>query len=59
MQLTNLKTKPQKVLERPKQYMDTDNANKPTRITGLRPMRSDVLLHCRTVRAWARKNRDC
>lgn len=35
-------TRPVKERERPKEYMLIDSPSKPTRITGLRPMRSDM-----------------
>ena len=32
-----LNTSPQKVVERPKEYIDSESPNSPMRITGLRP----------------------
>ena len=46
------------VRERPKQSIDKALPIRPTRRTGLRPIRSDILQHCRTVAASAMKNRD-
>ena len=55
----HLKTRPQNVVDNPKQYIDSDRPNKPVRITGFRPTRSEVRLQCSTVIAWVRKNNDC
>ena len=54
-----LTTRPQKVREKPKQYMESETPKRPTRITGLRPMRSDARLQLRTVHAWVAKKMDC
>ena len=55
----DLMTAPQNVLERPKQYMDSDRPINPVMITGFRPTWSDILLQCRTVMACVAKNMDC
>jgi hypothetical protein len=46
-----LTTTPQKVRERPKQYMDTLNPISPNRITGFLPIRSERDDQWRTVMA--------
>jgi hypothetical protein len=56
---SNLRTSPKKVLDRPKQYIEIDNPNNPVKMTGFRPMWSDIRLQWRTVRACVAKNREC
>ena len=46
------------VRESPKKSIDKALPIRPTRRTGLRPIWSDILQHCRTVTASATKNRD-
>ena len=48
-----LSTKAVNVRERPKQSIDKTVPIRPMRRTGLRPIRSDTLPHCRTVEASA------
>ena len=54
-----LRIRPQKVLERPKQYMDSDNPKRPVKMIGFRPRRSDIRLQYNTVNACVKKNNDC
>ena len=53
-----LRTKAQKVRERPKASMDNVVPSKPIRITGFRPIWSEARLHWSTVIASVTKNRD-
>lgn len=39
-----LSTSPEKVVDRPKQYIEIDNPNRPVKMTGFRPMWSDTRL---------------
>jgi hypothetical protein len=48
-EVTHLITAPQKVLDSPKQNMESDRPNKPERMTGFLPIRSDSRPQCRTV----------
>lgn len=48
---THLNTKPQKVFDRPKEYIDIDKPNKPSNMTGRRPTMSLSLDQFRTVNA--------
>ena len=56
---SHLKANPQKVFDNAKQYMESERPNRPIRITGFLPIWSESLLQCRTVHAWAAKNKDC
>lgn len=49
MKLTDLTTRVQKEVERPKQSIEMPTPNKPIMRTGLRPMRSERRLHFNTV----------
>ena len=55
----HLITSPQKVLDRPKQYIEADKPNNPVKMTGFRPMWSENRLQCNTVRACVAKNKEC
>ena len=56
---TYLKTRPQNVVDNPKQYMDMDSPISPVIMTGLRPTWSDIRLQWRTIIAWVMKKMDC
>ena len=56
---SDLNTNPQKVLDRPKQYIEMDKPNKPIKMTGFRPIWSDTRLQCSTVSACVAKNSEC
>lgn len=54
-----LATRAGKVRERPKQSIESVRPSNPTNTTGLRPILSDSIPHCRTNRVSTRKNVDC
>ena len=49
-----LNTRPENVRESPKQNMESDKPNRPPRMTGFRPMRSERRLQFNTVNACAK-----
>ena len=53
-----LATKAMKLCERPKQSKESARPNIPVNKTGLRPILSESLPHCRVEKAWPRKNVD-
>jgi hypothetical protein len=53
-----LTTRAGKLRERPKQTVESARPNMPISKTGLRPILSDSLPHCRVKRVWPRKNVD-
>lgn len=57
--LKHLITNPQKLFDKPKQYIEMDKPNKPVKITGFRPIWSESRLQCNTVRACVAKNNEC
>lgn len=54
-----LATNAQNVRDSPKQIIEDVAPKRPIKRIGFRPSRSEALLHCRTVVACVRKNRDC
>jgi hypothetical protein len=54
----HLRISPDSVLDNPKQSIDRESPNIPNKRTGLRPIRSDVRLHCKMVSAWVAKKSD-
>lgn len=54
----HLRINPSSVLDNPKQSIDRESPNIPSKRTGLRPIRSEVRLHCKMVSAWVAKKRD-
>ena len=52
-------TRPAKVRERPKQYMERERPRKPVRMMGLRPKVSEARDQSRTVRPCVAKKMDC
>lgn len=57
--VAHLTTRPQKVRDRPKLYMDNESPKSPVMMTGFRPTRSDKRLQCSTVMACVAKKREC
>ena len=47
-----LKMNPEKVFDSAKQYMESERPNRPVRMTGFRPIRSESPPQCMTVHAW-------
>jgi len=57
--LTHLITRPQNVLDSPKEYIDSDKEKSPTSNIGFLPATSLSLDQCNTVIACVAKNNDC
>jgi hypothetical protein len=57
--LTYLRTRLQYVRDKPKHIIEKNRPDKPIKRTGLRPIRSERRLHCKTVKASVAKKRDC